>query len=132
MAEQIGQGLADLGEEVLLCNGWTASDDLAVTRLEARGTGSPARGRSVSQAKRAEFIVTAVDLGQPASARPAADSADAVVLAVDVGRTSPDALLAAARVADPSRRRIVALLALNAPAGITRSRAQGSMVGTVA
>ncbi len=132
VAEHIGQGLADLGEEVLLCDGWTAPDDLEAIRIEARGPAASAKRRSATRDMRPEFIVTAVDLGQPASARPATVSADAVVLAVDLARVSPDALLAAARLADPSRRRIVALLALNAPAGVRRSQAQGSMVETVA
>ena len=132
VAAQLAEGLADLGEDVLLCDGWIASADLETTRIRARGPASPAKGPSAPPAKRAEFIVTAVDLGLPASARPAAALADAVVLAVDLARVSPDALLAAARVADPSRRRIVALLALNAPAGVQPSRVLGSMVGRVA
>ena len=132
VAAQLAEGLADLGEDVLLCDGWIASADLETTRIRARGPASSAKGPSAPPAKRAEFIVTAVDLGLPASARPAAALADAVVLAVDLARVSPDALLAAARVADPSRRRIVALLALNAPAGVQPSRVLGSMVGRVA
>ena len=132
VAAQLAEGLADLGEEVLLCDGWIASDNLETTRIRARGPASAARAPLAPRAKRAEFIVTTVDLGLPASARPAAALADAVVLAVDLGRLSPDALLAAARVADPSRRRIVALLALNASSGIQRRWALGSMVGRVA
>ncbi len=122
-AEPLGQALADLGEEVLLCEGGDPSSGLAVRRVSGRtGTasrppraalGRPAPGATV---ERGEFIVTAVDLERPRpSALDAARSADAIVLVVNLARTGPDVLLEAARAVDPSRRRIVALVVSQAP-----------------
>ena len=126
MADPLAQALADLGEEVLLCEGGDVAGGLAVRRVVGRG----GAGRYPAAAERAEFIVTTVDLERArTSGLDAALSADAVVLAVDLARAGPTALLEAARAVDPSRRRIVALLVAEAPArrrfGLPRSATVG-------
>ena len=129
MAEPLGQALADLGEDVLLCEGGDPASGLAGRRVVARG----AAARAAATADRAEFIVTAVDLDRArASGLDAALSADAIVLAVDLSRVGPSALLEAARSVDPSRRRIVALLVADASAGRRFARPQRRAVGVAA
>lgn len=109
-ADPLGQALADLGEEVLLCEGGDLANGLAVRRLAGAGTGAAAEAGG-------EFIITAVDLDRVRTAAlDAARSADAVVLVADLATSDAESLLLAAQTVDPSRRRIVALLVVAAPA----------------